>query len=200
MTQKSLPQHYAIQCFSRIPGVDGGMIVAAFDSSHNDYTTVLFTPDFFNTFKIIQTGLSSDGGGNFINSKSGWLSGDGNRNSSIYKLTTNLISGVAGAAAENTQLQVYPTPSSAEAILKIPSPKSQTTMTMRITDITGKEMENRRITMLSPYIQLNAAKYTNGIYIIWLNFGWWRISSLPLGGAPTDCRKIQVHQNRIFSQ
>jgi hypothetical protein len=183
-TQKSLPQHYAIQCFSRIPGVDGGMIVAAFDSSHNDYTTVLFSSDFFNTFRVVQTGLSSDGKGDFLNSKSGWLSGNGNRNSSIYKLTTNLISGIAGPAGNQVQLQVYPNPSSAEAILKIPSPKSQTTMTMRITDITGKEMENRRIMMLSPYIQLNAAKYTNGIYIIWLTLD---------GGESAVCRWVVCH-------
>lgn len=167
-TMKSLPQNYAIQCFSRIPGIDGGMIVAAFDSSHNDFTTVLFSSDLFNTFRVIQTGLSSDGKGDFLNSKSGWLSGDGNRNSSIYKLTTNMVSGIAGPADQQTQLQVLPNPSSAEAVLNIPVSMSHGGLILKVMDITGRITEQRTFKAAGTNIQLDATKYQIGVYLITL--------------------------------
>ena len=183
-TMKSLPQNYAIQCFSRVPGVDGGMIVAAFDSSHHDYTTVLFTSDFFNTFRVVQTGLSSDGGGNFLNSRSGWLSGDGNRNSSIYKLTTNLVSGIAGPGGNQVQLQVNPNPSSAEAILNIPVAISRSALLLKVIDITGRVTEQRSVKAAVPNIQLDATKYPGGIYLITLTSD---------SGATASCRWVVCH-------
>ena len=165
-TQQSLAARYYIRNFSRVPGVNGGMIISAYDNGGPTTTDILYTPDFFNTLTIIQTGLSSDGESCFYNNHSGWLSGDGNYNTSIYKFTGNLPVGVQKITGELSQMRVYPNPSSAEAILKVSSTSSASSGTIRIFDITGKEMETRNFLSSVPYIQLNAGNYSNGIYII----------------------------------
>ena len=167
-TLKSLPQNYAIQSFSRVPGVDGGMIVAAYDSSQHDYTTVLFTSDFFTTTRVVQTELSSEGESTFLSSKSGWLSGRNRQNDNIYKFTGDLIAGTSGPYGDKEQFQVYPNPSSSEAILKLPGFVNGSACTIKVLDITGKELDRIIVTSVSPYIHLNASNYPDGIYLIQL--------------------------------
>ena len=45
-TQQSLATRYSIRDFSRVPGVSGGMLVAAYDNGGYTSTSVLYTPDF----------------------------------------------------------------------------------------------------------------------------------------------------------
>ena len=183
-TQQSLASRYSIRNFSRVPGVKGGMVISAYNNGGPTTTAVLYTPDFFNTFTIIQTGLSSTGESDFYNNKSGWLAGDGNYNSSLYKFTSSLPVGIQETSGDIPQMKVYPNPSSAEAILKVSASVRGTSGILRILDITGKEKDQRVITNSSPYIQIDASKYTNGIYIIQITSD---------GGASDVCRWVVFH-------
>ena len=183
-TQQSLAQNYAIQNFSRIPGVNGGMLISVIDSNNENLTTVLYTPDFLNTLAIIQTKIISSGQCNFLDNKTGWLAGDGFHNSSIYKFTGNLPVCVSETLEGKPQLQVCPNPSFAEAILKVPAAFNGTNGIIRILDITGKETYQKVITKSSSYNQLDAAKFINGIYIIQL---------ITDDGASAVCRWVVCH-------
>jgi hypothetical protein len=165
-TQQSLATRYSIRNFSRVPGVNGGMVVSAYDAGGGVSTTVLYTPDFFNTLSVVQTGILSTGESDFYNNRSGWLAGDGNYTSSIYKFTSNLPVGIQETTGEIPQIMVYPNPSSAEAIIQVPANFIQKDLILRICDIRGKIIENSVVTAASNYIQLNAEKYSDGIYII----------------------------------
>ena len=182
-SQRSLPQQYAIKRFIQIPGSEGSMLVSVFDSSNNASASVLYTPDFFNSISVVQTRLNSAGEGNFYNSRHGWLAGDGNHSSSIYKFTGSLPIGVRETDGNQPRLQVFPNPSSAETIVKIPLVMSSD-RTMRILDITGKEMELRKIPTSASYLQLDAGRYSNGIYIIQMTSD---------GGTSAVCRWTVCH-------
>jgi len=182
--QQSLATRYSLQDFSRVPGINGGLVISAFENGGYTSSAVLYTPDFFNTLTLIQSGLSSDGGIDFYNNRSGWLSGDGNYNTSIYKFTGLLPVGIQETLTGKLQLQVIPNPSSAEAIIKVPSSLMGSGSMLRILDITGKEMELRRIPPSTPYIQLDAGKYSNGIYFIQMTSD---------GGASAVCRWTVCH-------
>jgi len=183
-TQQSLASRYYIRNFSRVPNVNGGVVISVYDNGSPTSAAVLYTPDFFNTLTIIQTGLASTGESVFLNNKSGWLAGDGNYNSSLYKFIGYLPVGVSETAGNNPLLQVIPNPSSAEAIIKVPSSFTGVAGTLRILDITGKEMELRSIPSSASYLQLDAGKYSNGIYIIQLTSD---------SGASAVCRWTVCH-------
>lgn len=169
-----------------MPGLNGGILVSAYDINNNNTNTVLFSPDFLSTIVVVQTGLLSDGSIRFSDTHSGWLSGAGQKNNDIYRFRGNLISytGSDENMTGNLNLQVHPNPSSAEAILKLPLSWSGKTVHLRISNISGQVVDNRIITTASSFIQLDATRFRNGIYFITLTAD---------GGASAVCRWMVYH-------
>ncbi|MCX6286202.1 MAG: hypothetical protein NTY96_03735 [Bacteroidetes bacterium] len=168
--QRSLDPKYYIRSFSRVPGINGGMVICAYDTNQGIRTTVLFTPDFLTTIVVVQSGLFSDGNSCFINNTTGWLSGAGLQDNDIFSFTGNLWEyvGLQEIAGKSPQLHISPNPSSAEAMLKVPESFSQKNMILKVLDVTGKLMEHRSISTTTKYIHLNAANYPDGLCIIQL--------------------------------
>jgi hypothetical protein len=184
---RSLDSNYRLRDFCSVPGTNGGLLISAYDMSRSGELTVLYTPDFLNTFSVIDTGLLSDGYMSFRSSTAGWLSGFGTMHLDIFKFRGNLdpFMGVRETSRNGLKVNVCPNPSSDKATLQVLTTKIQTAMTLKVTDAEGRELENRRITSGSNLIRLNATKYANGVYLISLTLD---------NGESAVCRWVVCHR------
>ena len=185
-TMHSLASNYHIRNFCSVPGINGGILVCAYDSDHNNTTTVLFSPNFFTSLRVIQTNLLSDGFSSFTGATSGWLSGVGLQTANMFRFTGNLMTftGVTDASINNTSLIINPNPSSSEAVLCIPAAFLQKSLNLEICDITGKIVGTQSISSSSEYFKLDPSGFSNGIYIIHLTAD---------GGMSGICRWVICH-------
>jgi len=65
-------------------------------------------------------------------------------------------------------MNVSPNPSTAEAILEVPDNLLHSKLVLGILDPSGKIMEEHTFNSNTSKIQLNASRYSNGIYFIQL--------------------------------
>ena len=61
---------------------------------------------------------------------------------------------------------IIPNPSSADALLKLPSSLDSKSLQLRVIDMAGKELERRIIASSTGWTKLNASGYASGTYLI----------------------------------
>lgn len=161
----SFPAGYKIQDMSRVPGLEGGFVVTAYQTTG---MRVYFTPDLFNTLIILQSSILSTGAVEFHDAATGWLGGGESGTNEIYKFTWVL--NTEGGRVDQKKLSILPNPTSGQAIVKLPEGPDFKDFEIRIMDMTGKlvvryPLHDRH------YCHLDASLLANGIYLVVLYSG-----------------------------
>jgi photosystem II stability/assembly factor-like uncharacterized protein len=149
---------------SAVAGFDGGFIIATNDTIFYS-TKILFTPDFFSTVIVLDSNLQANPFGiKFKDAMTGWLEGDGSDMNAILKYS-GLLTSIRNASESTEKLSIMPNPSSAEALVKLPT-NSQGDLNLLIYDAGGILHEKRQVTSNSNWTKLNATSYQSGVYIV----------------------------------
>jgi len=159
----TLPFNDMVMFMSSVEGFSEGFI---FTTHSEDYTNnVYFTPDFFNTVVLIQSGMTLNGPIRFKDAATGWLGGLAMPTNDIFYFT-DVLTSVSNAGKTPEKLAIIPNPSSGEALVKIPASLDSKSLRLLIIDMNGKIMEKRAITNSTGWTKLNAAGYANGNYFV----------------------------------
>jgi len=149
-----------------VGGFDGGFVLTAYKNLMDVY----FTPDLFMNTILIESNVMSNGTVSFSDATTGWLAGGESGYNEIYKFT-GVLTAVKEAEKDPGSLSIVPNPSVAEALVKLPATDGIRSLVIRVTDMTGKVMEQRSIESSSAWTTLNATRYANGIYLVELLSG-----------------------------
>jgi hypothetical protein len=160
----TLPFNDVLLFISPVPGLKDAFMFTAMPDNFS--ANVYYTPDFFNTVVTIESGMTNINGDiHFKDATTGWLGGSGNETNDIYYYD-DILTSVSDAVKTPDKLSVMPNPASQDALVKLPASFDSKPLELRITDINGKEIENHIIVSSTGWTKINAASYSNGIYII----------------------------------
>lgn len=162
----SIPEGHSIGGMTSVGGFDGGFVLTAFKTLMDVY----FTPDLFMNTILIESNVMSNGTVSFYDATTGWLAGGESGFNEIYKFT-GVLTAVKEAEKDPGRLSIVPNPSATEALVKLPATDGIKSLVIRVTDMTGKVMEQRSIESSSAWITLNSTGYANGIYLVELLSG-----------------------------
>ena len=151
---------------SRVPGINGGFVIAANATSGSMPTSVFFTNNFFTTLTKIDSGLHSYN--NYIYFKdatTGWLSGAYGNDSTILKFT-DVLTSIPDKKAVSENLEIIPNPSNQYALITFPPEFLGRKKIMRIIDVSGKLVTEYELKTDDTSININTSGYSNGVYTI----------------------------------
>lgn len=150
---------------SSVAGFDGGFVVGTNGPSGYS-TSVLFTPDFFSTIVLLDSNLQAIPWGlKFGDAATGWLEGTGSNLNAVYKFN-GLLTSISNLAKSAEKLAILPNPSSAEALVKLPSLNDMSDVSIMIYDMAGKLRDTRPVESRTGWSKLNASDYSNGVYVV----------------------------------
>ncbi|MEI6683804.1 MAG: T9SS type A sorting domain-containing protein [Bacteroidota bacterium] len=147
---------------SRVPGIDNGYVVTSYDTAT---TSVYFTPDAFNTFIKIDSNIHNSSFIYFKDASTGWLGGSYNPIHNIHKYF-GVLTSIKEVNNYKENMQIFPNPSSGEALVKVPQNRFSVKTIVRITDMTGKTISESDYDTRSGWIKLNADGYKSGLYLV----------------------------------
>jgi hypothetical protein len=159
----TLPFNDMVMFMSSVQGFSEGFIFTTHSEDYSD--NVYFTPDFFNTVILIQSGMTLNGTIRFKDAATGWLGGLAMPTNDIFYFT-DVLTSVSDAVKTPEKLAIIPNPSSGEALVKIPASLDSKSLRLVIIDMNGKILEQHAITCSTGWTKLNAAGYANGNYIV----------------------------------
>ena len=150
----------------RVPGINGGFVIAANATSGSMPTSVFFTNDFFTSLTKIDSGLHSyDNYIYFKDATTGWLSGAYGNDSTILKYN-GVLTSVPDKKTISVNLTIVPNPSGQSTSITFPSAFMGHKKTMRITNISGKPVAEYSLKPDDQLLNLNSSNYSNGVYNI----------------------------------
>lgn len=150
---------------SRVDGIYGGYIMSAQDTTGWLPTSVYYTHDFFNTLTKIDSGLHSNSFIYFKDANTGWLSGAFHPDTNIYKFN-GVLTSVKNIRPVVENLAITPNPSNQNALITFPAIFLNHNKTLRISDQTGRIIQEYNLNRNDLSLSLNASSYPNGVYII----------------------------------
>jgi hypothetical protein len=169
----TIPVNDVLLIISAVPGFNEGFIFTT--TPDNVTVDVYFTPDFFHSTLLIQSGIEAFRTISFKDATTGWLTGSGNPTNDIYYYTEVLTS-VSGAVKTPENLSIMPNPTVNEALVKLPGSLNSKPLELRICDITGREIERRFIASSTGWTNLSASGYVNGMYLVGIFSGDHRVA------------------------
>jgi len=169
----TVPVNDVLLYISVVPGFNEGFIFTT--SPDNVTADVYFTPDFFHTTVLIQSGIKTFGTISFKDATTGWLTGPGTPTNDVYYYT-DVLTAVSGAVKTPENLSIMPNPTVNEALVKLPGSLNSKPLELRISDIAGREIERRFIASSTGWTNLNASGYMNGMYLVGIFSGDHRVA------------------------
>lgn len=161
----TFPQEYYFMGMSSVGGFDGGFVITGWQS----LTDVFFTPDMFTNIVQIESDVISNGAVSFLDASTGWLAGGESGTNEIYKYTGALTS-VNTLIKPSGKLSIIPNPTANEALFKVPGNVWKEPLTLKITDMSGRIIDEYTIKP-SEWIKTDASAYRNGLYLVELLSG-----------------------------
>ena len=150
---------------SSVGGIFEGFVAAAFDPASGIYSKIYYTNDFFNTLTLLDSVIYSSNFIYFKDSTTGWLSGLWRPDSNIYKFT-DVLTSIKNNHIVQGNIIITPNPTDQSSLLTFPSEFISERKILRVFTVSGKLMKEYTLPANVKSIELNAAGYSNGVYII----------------------------------
>ena len=151
---------------SSVPGIFEGFVIAASDTlTWGVHTYIYYTDDFFNTLTILDSVIGSSNYIYFKDASTGWLSGLYLPDNNIFKFN-GVLTSIRDKPIIQENIIITPNPTRQSSLLTFPSEFLDERKILRVFAVSGKLMKEYTLTANVKSIELNAAGYSNGVYII----------------------------------
>ncbi len=150
---------------STVGGIFEGFVIAAGDINFPNQSYIYYTTDFFNTLTILDTVLWSSNFIYFKDAYTGWLARSYLPDSAIFKFT-DVLTSIKNKPIVQGNIIITPNPTDQSSLLTFPSEFINENKILRVFSVSGKLMKEYTLPANVKSIELNAAGYSNGVYII----------------------------------